>query len=135
MNYFAARLEWSSFCEAERRAKERERKTDKAAQINLHQRQPHQFVFPEDDGIGWNIARNYTVCSNDTIISNRNPFQNSDIAVNFYIFSNDDRRCVEFIFMPHIFWLCIKGVIVVVEFATFGNASIIAQFNFIKTIN
>lgn len=35
MNYFAARLEWSSFCEAERRAKERERKTDKAAQIFL----------------------------------------------------------------------------------------------------
>jgi len=115
--------------------KKRERKADKAAQIILHQRQPHQLVFSEDDGVRRHIARDHTICPDDAVVANRDTFQNGDVTVDFYIFPNDNWRCIEFVFVPDVFWFCIESVVVVVEFAAFCDTCVVAQFDFIQTVD
>jgi len=92
-------------------------------------------VFAEDDGIGRHISGNYTVRTDDAIIADSNTLQDGDIAVDLYVFADDNRRGVEFRFVPDVFWLGIESVVVVIKFATFRNTGIIAQFYFIQTID
>jgi hypothetical protein len=92
-------------------------------------------VFSEDDRISRNVSGNNTIRSDDTVITDCYAFQNGNIAVNLDIFPDNDWRCIEFCFMPNVFWFGIEGVVVVVEFATFSDAGIVAQFYFIQTID
>ena len=92
----------------------------------LHQRQPHQLVLSEDDGIGRNVPGNNAVGTDDTIITNYYTFQNGNIAVNFHIFTDNDWRSIEFGFVPDIFRLGVESMVVIVEFTAFSNAGIIA---------
>jgi len=92
-------------------------------------------VFSENDGIGRNISGNHTIGSDDAIIANCYTFQNGNIAVDFNIFPDDDWRCVKFLFVPNVLWFCVKSVVMIIEFATFCDASIVAQLNPVKTID
>lgn len=108
---------------------------EKTTTVILHQRQSHQLVLSEDDGIGWNVSRDYTIGADDAVITNGHPFQDGDVAVYFNIFTDNDWRCIELAFVPDVLGFCFESVVVVIKLAAFCHAGIITEYDFLQTVD